>query len=1105
MKKGLILVYTAVFLLLSFGFYSCSNEENEPTNSNENEGLFTLLYPTKTNINFQNALTEGLNTNILMYEYFYNGGGVATADFNGDGMEDIYFTANLSENKLYLNNGDFHFQDITNISQAGGRPGPWKTGVSVVDINSDGKLDLYLCYSGSLPPQKRVNELFVNQGNNENGIPVFKESAAEYGLNSSGFSNQSYFFDADRDGDLDMLLLNHNPKNLPILNEASTREFMAKDDPEMGLRFFKNNNGYYTDETLKSGINGSALSYGLGLGISDFNQDGWPDFYVSNDYSVPDYYYINQKNGKFKNELANSICHISQFSMGNDVADINNDGLTDIFTLDMLPEDNRRQKLLLAPDNFNKFELNVRSGFYYQYMRNMLQLNNGNGTFSEIGQLAGVSNTDWSWSALLADYDNDGWKDLFVSNGYYRDYTNLDFIKYMDDFVKEKGRLNRDDVLGIISHMPSSNVGNYIFQNQKGASFLNKTKDWGLSETSNSNGAAYADLDNDGDLDLVVNNINKAAFVFRNNTENNYLKIKLKGSSSNTLGIGVKVLAEIAGSTTLIEQNLGRGYLSSISPILNLGLGKNALIDKLTINWPTGEQEVLKNVKVNQMIEVDIKNASKSNENNSGDLKTIFTRINSAISYTHPKLNYRDFDRQPLLIHEQSFEGPVLKKVDLNADGLEDVFIGGAAGKSAEIYFQSSGGSFSKSSQNAFQIDAKSEDTDAAFIDVNNDGAIDVLIASGGYHLFNKGDAALADRLYINNGKGQFSKSKMIFDTTPTACFAEIDINNDGLKDVFVAGGVILGRYPEHSDSYFLVNDGKGNLTKKVEKSIGTVGLIKGVLSADLDNDKNPELLLVGEWMGMKAFENTNGNWKDVSATYFDKDYKGWWNCIKLADLNYDGKLDILVGNEGLNTQFRASEKEPLSLYAKDFDNNGTIDPIFGFYIQGKTYPYVTRDELLEQLPKFKQNFISYSSFSDVGIDKIFPASELKTADYYEANYMATAVFLSTKDNKYQLAKLPMAVQYAPIHTIEVFDFDKDGQLDILFFGNNSHSKLRLGKSDANFGVFLKGNGKGQFATVSQSQSALKIWGDVRSSLFLNNTLILGINGKEIQSYKLTN
>jgi len=478
--------------------------------------LFTLLGPAETNISFQNTLTEGLNTNILMYEYFYNGGGVAAGDFNNDGLVDLYFTSNMSDNKLYLNKGNMKFLDITGISGASGRPGPWKTGVNVVDINADGRPDLYLCYSGALPADKRTNQLFINKGNDSRGIPTFEENAAAYGLAISAFSNQSYFLDYDKDGDLDMLLLNHNPKNLPILNEEKTAQLFKQDSPDKGLRLYKQTNGKFEDVTAGSGINGSELSYGLGLAISDFNEDGWPDFYVSNDYAVPDYEYINNKNGTFTNKLESSVGHTSQFSMGNDVADINNDGLPDIYTLDMLPEDNHRQKLLLAPDNYAKFNLNVRSGFYYQYMRNMLQINNGNGTFSETGQVAGISNTDWSWAALFADYDNDGWKDLFVTNGYYRDYTNLDFINYMNEYVRKKGKLQRENVMEIIKEMPSSNVVNYIFQNKDGRDFQNNNQVWGISQSSNSNGAIYADLDNDGDLDLVVNNINQPAFIYRN-------------------------------------------------------------------------------------------------------------------------------------------------------------------------------------------------------------------------------------------------------------------------------------------------------------------------------------------------------------------------------------------------------------------------------------------------------------------------------------------------------------------------------------------------------------------------------------------------------------
>jgi hypothetical protein len=680
------LQYTLIAIISTF--LSCKNEGN--TNS-ESEGspLFTLLSNEQTNLSFQNNLEEGPNTNILMYEYFYNGAGVSTADYNNDGLLDVYFVSNMGENKLYLNRGKMHFEDYTVESGAGGRPGPWKTGVTSLDINADGKMDIYLSYSGSLPAEKRVNQLFINKGNDASGTPLFEEKAAEYGLNHTGYCNQAYFFDYDKDGDLDALMLNHNPKNLPLLNETGTAAMLKIDSPEMGLRFYKNNGGKFQDQTQAAKISGSELSYGLGLGISDLNNDGWPDFYVSNDYSVPDYLYINNKNGTFTNQLYTSMGHTSQFSMGNDIADINNDGHNDVFTLDMLPEDNARQKLLLAPDNFAKFEQNVRSGFYYQYMRNMLHLNNGNGTFSEIGQLAGVSNTDWSWSALLADYDNDGWKDLFVSNGYLRDYTNLDFIKYMENYVAMKGRLQREDVLEIIKQMPASNVSNYIFKNKGDLTFKNQTKNWGLERASNSNGSVYADFDNDGDLDLLINNINQPVFLYQNeaNKTANYLKINLKGTQQNTLGIGATVQVFEKGKVQQSEQYLSRGYLSSVSPILHFGLGKTTEVDSIIVTWNSGLSQKIGKTKSNQTLTLNETDAKLKINRFGKTASPIFKEESSGMDFVHQIENVNDFERQLLLPSQLSYTGPCMTKGDLNADGLEDIVIGGGKNQATVVFF----------------------------------------------------------------------------------------------------------------------------------------------------------------------------------------------------------------------------------------------------------------------------------------------------------------------------------------------------------------------------------------------------------------------------------
>jgi enediyne biosynthesis protein E4 len=1104
----------AFFCLLPAGFavFAACNNPSPQAGEDAGNSLFTLLKPEQTNIGFQNTLTEGLNTNILMYEYFYNGGGVAAGDFNNDGLVDLYFSSNMSDNKFYLNKGKMEFLDITEASGAAGRPGPWKTGVNTVDINADGRLDLYLCYSGAMPAEKRMNQLFINTGNDENGIPRFEEGAAEYGLASTGFSNQSYFFDYDKDGDLDMLLLNHNPKNLPIQNIEATKELFKRDNPEKGLRLYKQTNGRFEDVTRQAGINGSELSYGLGVGISDFNGDGWPDFYVSNDYSVPDFLYINNKNGTFTNDLEKCIGHTSQFSMGNDVADINNDGLQDIYTLDMLPEDNRRQKLLLTPDNYSKFDLNVSSGFYYQYMRNMLHVNNGDGSFSETGQQAGVSNTDWSWAALLADYDNDGWKDLFVTNGYLRDYTNLDFLFYMNNYVQEKGRLMREDVMEIVKQMPSSNVVNYIYQNNRDGKFENKTKSWRMNRSSNSNGAVYADLDNDGDLDIVVNNINQPAFIYQNEAQkqsgNNFLQVRLSGNAGNTLGLGARVKIFHDGQIQTLEQYPARGYLSAVSSVLQFGLSKSQKTDSLIITWNSGKQQRLYNIKANGVIQLAEKDATE-NAASAQEIQCWFTQVPSAISYKDPARLIHDFNRQLLLISEFSHSSPCMIKYDLNGDKREDVLIGGANGEATRIYLQQPNGSFGQMNVPAFEVDKAFEDADIAVFDANGDHHPDIYISSGGYHSFSENDPLLQDRLYLNDGKNNFSKSNSLPAMTTSKSSVRVeDINGDGAPDLFVGGRVVPGRYPETPRSYILINDGKGNFSDQTEKicpELVKPGMVTDAAWTDLDLDKQNELVIAGEWMPVMVFNKEGGKLVNVSDKYFEKKYSGWWNKMAVGDFNADGRPDLVIGNMGLNTQFSASEKEPLEMFYKDFDKNGSVDPIFSFYIQHKKYPYLTRDELVTQLPVMRKRFADFKSYADVTLDELFlDKDEFTDAGHLTAGYMSSTCFISNASGKYKAMELPKEVQYSPIYAIEVLDYDEDGNADLLLCGNNSHFKIRLGKFDANYGVLLRGDGKGNFIYIPQTESGFIVRGDVRSCLQINKTIYFGINGSAVAAYKLT-
>lgn len=1090
----------------------CKNHSSTKESVTAAPVLFRLLSPADTHVDFNNKLTEGVNTNVLMYEYFYNGGGVAIADVNGDGLQDIYFTGNMVSNKLYLNKGKMQFEDVTEIAGVAGREGPWKTGVTMVDINGDGKEDIYVCYSGNLPGPKRVNQLFINDGNDAAGIPHFSEQAEKYGLADSAYSTQAVFFDYDRDGDLDMFLLNHSPKSLPILDEATTSEILKKDNPMNGVRLFNNTNGHFIDVTQKAGISSSSLTYGLGAGIADLDGDGWPDIYVSNDYGVPDYLYINNRNGTFTDKIQQMVGHTSNFSMGNDVADINNDALPDIITLDMLPEDNKRQKLLFAPDNYEKFDLSLRSGFYYPYMRNMLQLNNGNGTFSEIGQLAGISNTDWSWAPLFADYDNDGWKDLFVSNGYVRDYTNMDFIKYMGDYLKDR-RLLRRDILALVQQIPSSRVKNYIFRNKGDLTFENACIRWGLDTASNSNGAVYADLDNDGDLDLVVNNINQPAFIYENQSNtissNHYLNIKLEGRGLNTQGIGSKITLYNGSKEQYLEQMPTRGFQSSVSPVLHFGTGADKIIDTLKIIWPDGTKQLL------NAVAADTEITLRQSDAVAPRLTPVIQRSITVAREIRPPLDRQaaansinDFKRQPLLVNPLSFSGPCMAKGDVNGDGLEDIYVGGGSGQLGAIFIQQKNGQFTEKKQPAFEEDKNCEDADALIADLNGDGFPDLYVASGGYHNYTPDDSLLQDRLYINDGKGNFTKAAGALPSMKVSkgCVRTADINGDGYPDIFVGGRCVPGHYPEPPQSYLLINDGKGKFsdqTLMLAPSLQKIGMVTDAVWIDLNADKKKDLIIVGEWMPVTVFINAGGKLENKTSDYFDKPYLGWWNKIATGDFNGDGKPDLVVGNYGLNSQCKVSEQQPAELYYKDFDDNGSVDPILCFYIQGKSYPYVTRDELLDQMSIMRTRFTDYKSYADATIKDVFTEEELKGAAHLQATFLATCFFGSGQDGKFHATVLPAQAQFAPVFTITALDYNLDGKMDLLLCGNINHARLRFGKFDANYGVLLKGGGNGSFSYVSQKQSGFNIRGDVRSAISIGNRLLFGLNQGKIKAYEI--
>lgn len=1039
-------------------------------------------------IQFVNKVTESEEENIFTYEYMYNGAGVATGDVNNDGLPDIFFTANQLPCQLYLNKGNLQFQDITSAANVAGKPG-WKTGVSMADVNSDGLTDIYVCYSGR---GERSNQLFINQGVKD-GAPAFLEQAKQYGLDAPETnSNQAVFFDYDNDGDLDMFLLNHAVIFYsPLVNTYKLRH---KRHPYYSNYLFRNDNGHFSDVSSTAGIAGGGNNFGLGVVAADINNDGWTDLYMTNDYEEQDFLLLNNHDGTFKEITKQSLKHISKYGMGCDVADYNNDGLMDIVVPDMWPEDNFRQKVLRGPDEYDKYHILVDSGYMHQNMRNTLQLNMGEDTaglpmFSEIGQLAGISNTDWSWSSLLADFDNDGNKDLYVTNGFWRDFSNMDFQTYQVGAYMSANGPNAP-LHHLIDSMPQTRLTNYMFRNNGDLAFQNTTADWGLHTSNVSNGAAYADLDNDGDLDLVVNNMGERASVYRNNNLNhdNYLTIQLKGLKGNSHAIGSRItIANADGQMQVAEQQPVRGYLSCMEPLVHFGLGKDSVVASLTIRWPGGAYSVLKNVKANQRLVIDQQSAIQETiaVQPSSSVFTDFTTRSGIDFYQHEN-EYIDFKQETLLPWQLSKQGPKMSKADVNGDGLDDVFIGAPKGDKACLYLQQKSGNFKLSASQPWKEEVNCDDIQSAFFDADGDKDMDLYVVSGGND--NTDTTAMQDRLYVNDGNGNFTRARDALPVmnTSKSCITVADFNADGKADIFVGGRLVPGSYGSIPQSYLLQNEsGDGrirfvNVTAKVSASLQYTGMVTSAVWTDLNGDKLPDLLIAGEWMPVKVFINKQGRLEEQTSQYGLQDSDGLWTCIVPLDIDSDGDDDYVLGNLAPNTQFAASA---MTLHVNDYFQSGRTQPVVACYIQGESYPYASRNEIVEDMPALKKKYLFYHDYAKARFNDMFTPSQLQGVRESKAKELKNCWLENTGNGKLVLHELPIAAQFSSIQGAVAIDVDNDGRKEIFAAGNFYPFRVQLGRQDAGKGILLRWDNASRNLVKSSHNTGIAADGDVRDVL----------------------
>ena len=1071
--------------------------------------LFTLLPASVTGVEFENALHETNERNVFTYRNYYNGGGVGIADLNGDGLPEIVLTSNEEGPRLFLNRGHFRFIDVTRQAGWKNRRDGWTTGVAIADANGDGRLDVYICHAGPVAPEKRANELWINQGNDKDGVPTFEEKAEAYGVADRGYSTQAVFLDYDRDGDLDLFVVNNSPRPVTSFGTENTRHVR---DAYGGAKLYRNDSERssgkttFTDVSGIAGIHSPAIAFGLGVAVSDVNRDGWPDIYVGNDFFERDYLYVNNRDGTFTDIGDRAMSVMSYFSMGLDIADLDNDGWPDVYTTDMLPEDEYRLKTTTSFESWESYQAKVRNGYHHQLSRNMLQRNNHDGTFSDVGQLAGVARTDWTWSALIADLDLDGRKDIFVTNGMAKDITSQDYLTFLasDKTLQAatSGGRGRVDFTRLTKAMSATPLANYAFRNLGGAGelrFENAASMWGLDTPTFSSGAAYGDLDGDGAPDLVVNNVNQPAFIYRNNArrlhpEHHVLRLRLEGQGANRFGVGARVTAFARSDAFMQEQNPARGFQSSVDYVLDIGVGRHDTIDSIRVDWPRGGASVLKGPPVNQLVvlrETAMEPVVMLSGNGASRLQPPASRLISdtmTLDFRHKENDFVDFDRERLIPRMLSTEGPALAVGDVNGDGLDDVFIGGAKEQAGRLLIQQrgAGARFVSRDDSVFAADAISEDVGAVFFDANGDGAPDLYVVSGGSEYSDRAPA-LQDRLYLNDGRGNFRKAEgaLPAEYNSGSRVAAADYDGDGDVDLFVGGRVAVWRYGVDATSMLLRNDGRGHftdVTAEVAPGLANVGMVTDAIWRDVDGDGRVDLVIVGEWMPITIFRNVGGGkLQRVAARGLEKS-DGWWNRIIAADVTGDGRVDFVVGNLGLNSPLQASDSEPVTMLVKDFDGNGFVEQIVSSYRHGVSYPIALRDELLRTLPFLRDRFATYRDYARKTAADIFTPEELRDATVKRAYTFATSIVRNNGDGSFTIVPLPQQAQVAPVYAILAEDVDGDGKLDLLLAGNFDAFKPEIGRMSASVGLTLKGDGKGGFAPIPAFETGFVVPGQARDA-----------------------